>query len=140
MKGLPTLIKLNQRELDVRRRRLSFLENRLDTLLASRAALEARLIVEQQVATGSEEVIYAYGSYASRYLTEKETLTKQIAKAEEEVAKARDAVAEAYGEVKKYELAQAARDRREQAELERAERIELDDLGLEIHRRRDDGG
>ena len=139
MKGLPTLIKLNQRELDLRRRRLSFLENRRDTLLAGMAALDARLIVEQQTATGSEDVIYAYGPYAARHLAEKESLGRQIAKAEEEVAKARDAVAEAYGEVKKYELAQAARERREQADLDRAERIELDDLGLEIHRRRDDG-
>lgn len=139
MKGLPTLIKLNQRELDLRRRRLSFLENRRDTLLASLAALDARLIVEQQTAMGSEEVIHAYGAYALRHLAEKETLNKQIAKAEEEVAKARDAVAEAYGEVKRYELAQAGRERREQAALDRAERIELDALGLEIHRRRDDG-
>jgi len=139
MKGLPTLIRLYQRELDGRRRRLAFLENRRDNLLASLATLEGRLVVEQETASDSVEAMFAYGPYARRFLMERDQFRKQIAKAEDEVAKARQGVTEAYGELKKYELAEAARARRTQAERDRAERIALDDMGVEIYRRRDRG-
>jgi flagellar biosynthesis chaperone FliJ len=50
---------------------------------------------------------------------------------------ARDELAEAFRQHKTYEITQANRDRRAQEEADRQEQIVLDDVGQEIHRRKE---
>lgn len=54
-----------------------------------------------------------------------------------EIVRAREELAEAYNELKTFEITQRERDRRAQEERDKKEQAFLDEVGLNIHRRKD---
>ena len=92
---------------------------------------------EQRVARASPgEAGYLYGNYAHAVILRRERIAQSIAATEGKISAAREALNDAYRNLKKYELAQGARDTREERERERAEQMVLDELGLQAHRQR----
>ena len=63
--------------------------------------------------------------------------TQESRQAEHSVALAREELRLAYQEQKKYEMTQEEREKKEEEERNRREQIDLDDVGVEIFRRRD---
>ena len=135
-KDLHNLIKINEWDVDEKRRKLGELLRLLDNLEAQARALEEELAREQQTAKESpEEAGFLYGEYAETVIDRRERIQDSIQQMEVAIEEAREELRLAYVELKKYEVAQENRDRRAALEQGRRDQAELDAVGLESYRR-----
>ena len=134
--ALANLIRVHRWTLDERRRTLTDLEKLEDKLRADLVALEADLEREREVATKSPELAYAYPAFASAAKQRREKIQRSIEEVGRETERARRQVEAAFQEVKKYELALEAAEKRQQDKLKRREQAALDEMGLALHARK----
>ncbi len=139
-KGLKTLIRLSRWQVDERRRILVALQAREDEIKAVLDGHYRQLPAEQAIAaqdsTGSG---FFYGAFADAWLDRRDQLLAMLGELAGQIEQARDELAEAFRQQKTYELTQTARERREREEADRKEQAALDETGLNIYRRRNDG-
>jgi flagellar export protein FliJ len=135
MKGLPTLIRVRQWELEEKRRKLADLEGLAAQLEEAVARLDDEVRMEQGVASASHEVSFAYAPYAQAAIERRRTLKASLADVRVQIEAAAQEVTAAYQELKKYEVAQDGRRRRARVEANRRETIVLDDIAIEGFRR-----
>ena len=103
----------------------------------SQRDLEIEVVNEQRVAASMPgEADICYGIYAQGVIMRRERMAESIIQMEVKVGEARDALSEAYLELKKYEIAQENRDKREALEETRREQSILDEIGINAHRRK----
>jgi len=136
-KGLKTLIRLARWEVDEKRRVLVALQTREEEIIATIRAAEQQLLHEQQVASQDPEAAYLYGAFANAWLNYRAQLDATLAEVRAQIEIARDDLAEAFRQAKTYEVTQANREKREKEEADRKEQAVMDELGIEIHRRRE---
>ena len=131
-KSLRSLIRLHDWDVDEKRRVLTSLLGQIEVLEERGRRLEASVIREQKVAaeTPGESGLY-YGHFANLVILRREQLAEAKAAIEKQIVEARENLRQAYRELKKYETAQANRDKREQAEDNRREQIDLDEIGIQ---------
>ncbi len=135
--NLTSLIRLHEGRVDEKHRALRDLLGVVADLERQARRLEEDLKNEQDVARASpDEAGYLYGNYAHAVILHRKRIAESIAATERNFAAAREALNEAYRNLKKYELAQGARDMRKARERERAEQMALDDLGVQAYRQR----
>lgn len=131
-KNLQNLIHIHEWEVDEKRRKLGELLRLLDNLEAQAMALEAELVREQEIARRSPgEAGFQYGSYAVTVIDRRERIRQSIEQMEQSIEQSREELREAYVKLKKYEVAQEARERRATLERNRREQAELDEVGLQ---------
>lgn len=136
-KNLKGLIRLHQWMVDEKRRKLGDLLKMLAELEEQSRQLETEVVEEQKAATNAPETAgFLYGNYARRVIERRERLAQSIASMETQIAAAREELNGAYRELKKFQVAQDVRDRREALEAARREQGVLDEIGLTMHRRR----
>jgi len=136
--SLATLIRLSKWQVDEKRRALQAAQMHEEAVQQAIRDAEARLIAERAVASAdSTGVGFAYGAFARAWLIRRAQLDEALEMARAEVARAADDLAQAFGTLKTYEITQRERERRAQAELDRKERIFLDEVGANQHRRRE---
>ncbi len=82
---------------------------------------------------------YSYAGYARDLIARREKLTASISEVQGQLIVAREALAESFGEVKRYEIAAANRQKRDRLAVERRQRIAQDEVALQVYRRRNDG-
>jgi flagellar export protein FliJ len=140
MKGLGTLIRLHSQQLDDKRRVLADLQALGERLRQSLVDLGEEMRREQGVAAMSVETGMTYAGYAKALIERRETIEQSIRECDQQIAAATEEVREAFGELKKFEIARANRERRAQEAAGRVEQAGFDEMGLSIHRRRDQGG
>lgn len=139
-KGLKTLIRLSKWNVDEKQRVLVALQGREDEILSWIAQSEVQLKEEQRVASEDPSGVgFAYAAFHSAWMGRREQLFSMLDMVRAEIVRARDALAEAFNELKTYEITQRERERRAQAELDRKEQAFLDEIGLNIHRRKEPG-
>ncbi|RAU23764.1 hypothetical protein CU669_01315 [Paramagnetospirillum kuznetsovii] len=137
-KGLKTLIRLSKWNVDEKQRILVALQGREDEILSWIKQSEEQLKEEQRIAAeDSTGIGFSYGNYASAWLNRREQLLAMLDMVRAEIVRARDDLADAFNELKTYEITQRERDRRAQAERDKKEQTFLDEIGLNIHRRRE---
>jgi len=136
MKGLPTLIRVHQWELEEKRRHLSELEGMRDEFIRELQRLEESLLENQKVAAYSPEVASTYGHYANQVIERRAVINQSIMESQFAVDEAHDVVHAAFQEVKKYETAQERIEARLLKEENQREQVELDELGLNMFRRK----
>jgi flagellar FliJ protein len=137
-KGLKTLIRLSKFNVDEKQRVLVALQGREDEILSWIQQSEEQLKEEQRVAAeDSTGVGFAYGNFAGAWLNRRGQLLAMLEMVRAEIIRARDELAEAFSELKTYEITQRERERRAQAERDKKEQAFLDEVGLNIHRRKD---
>jgi flagellar protein FliJ len=136
MSTIDTLIRVNRWKLDERRRQLGELERLLERLGNEAVRLAQELMREQKVAEASPEANYAYAGYARELIERRQKLAASISEVESQLVVAREALAETYGEVKRYEIAAANRQKRDRVAVDRRQRIAQDEVALNIYRRR----
>jgi len=140
-KGLRTLIRLSKWNVDEKQRVLVALQGREDEILGWIKRSEEQLKEEQRIAAeDSEGVGFSYGNFANAWLSRREQLLSMLEMVRAEIVRARDELAEAFNELKTYEITQRERERRAQEERDHKEQAFLDEIGLNIHRRKDHGG
>ncbi|MCF8466055.1 MAG: hypothetical protein K9G33_01500 [Sneathiella sp.] len=136
MKGLSNLIRVQKWKLNEKRRELSGFEDLRDDFIRQLADLEVAQQHEQEIAGDQSEVSFAYANYAKASKLQRDNLQASLKEVEEKIATLNDAVAECYQELKKYEIAVDARGTRLKYERQRAEQVEIDDLAIDMHRRK----
>jgi len=132
---LDSLIRLHRWQVDEQRRRVADLEQLAEKLREDLRRLEAEQMNEQEVARTTPEIAYSYGSYAGALVERRRNLLRSLADAERRLSEARESLAAAYQEAKRYEIAAARRRLQHRRELDRADQANMDELGIEIHRR-----
>lgn len=130
MSELHALIRLGRWKLDEKRRALAEMHALADGLREDRARLEDEIRSEQEVAGASQEVGFSYAGFAGRAIDRRRRLDESIRQVEERIEEATEEVAEAFQELKRYELAQEGRDRRENERRRRKEGEALDEVAL----------
>ena len=134
---LATLIRLAGSEVDEARRALQAVLAEEDALIEAMAALEASVIREQEEAGTDPTMRAALSAFLIRARNERADLQQQRQDLQPKIAAARDALAEAFGNQKKYEIAQENRVLAEAAEDARKETLFLDEIAINAHNRRD---
>ncbi|MEA1650505.1 flagellar FliJ family protein [Nitrospirillum sp. BR 11164] len=141
MKSLKALIRLHKNQVDDKRRHLTQLRDQEDRLTLERQQFEAQVEMERQLSGTSVDMAMAFASYLPQIKLRRNALEvarHQIAVA---IRKAEEDLAQAFQELKRYELAEEERIRKEKAELARKEAMMLDEVAAQRHlRQRDEDG
>ena len=131
------LVRLNDWEVDQKRRALGEELRQLDNLEGNLSALEAEVVRERAAAEAMPtEGGILFGAYASNARARREDLEHRIVEQQASVDAARDRLSAAYLELKKFEIAEEARVNRIDAEATRAEQADLDEIGITAHIRK----
>ncbi|MBK1698850.1 flagellar FliJ family protein [Rhodovibrio salinarum] len=140
MSALDNLVRISRWHLDEARQKLGDLE-RLETRLQDDLQrLDESLVAEQKAAQESDLARAAYPAYAEAQKVRRQRLERSIAEVQSQIAQARETVADAFREAKKYELARDNERARAKAKRERAEAAQMDEMGLQLHRRKQRSG
>ena len=135
---LDTLIRLRKFEVDERQRAMAVLLRQEEAVLAGLDSLSNEKAAETAF---MEQAGIWEGSTFSAYLEQWEVRRSQFMAALEHVRvkieEARDELSVAYRHLKTFEITQEQREEAEELEENRLEQIELDEMGLELHRRKE---
>lgn len=135
MNGLEGLIRINKWKLDEKRQALAELERLAQRLRDQLTMLEQEIVAEQKTAGASFEAGAAYGDYANGVIARRATLSKSLSEVEGQIRHALDEVADAFRELKKFDIVKARRDREAAEKSKRLQQMQLDEIGLTLHRR-----
>lgn len=135
-KDLRTLIRLHKWALDDKQRKLGQLL-RFEAALYNRKDLIARQYAEEErVANENQTAALTFGAYVEWYIAERDRVIQAIEENKLEILKVRDEIFDAFQELKTFEITQENRDKREKEELERKMGAVLDEIGLNLYRRK----
>ena len=138
MKTLKTLIKLAKQDLDEKRQELNVFLDKKDELLKQRSDLDKRLAEEQEFATDSEEFKYAYTAFSAKIAWQQENIDNFTKALDEQIDFVSEKISEGFAELKRYEIMLDKKMRDEQKELQRKETIEMDEIGMVAHGRKEE--
>jgi flagellar export protein FliJ len=136
VKGLPGLIRLHQWKLDEARRQLAALESLADDFRRQIAGFDEELRREADIARESEAAAQLYGSFLTASRTRRQRLENSLAEVVRQAGEAHAHVTRAFQELKRYELALEAREKKQAELARRADQIRTDEIGLNQFRRR----
>jgi flagellar export protein FliJ len=135
-KGLRSLIRLSDAALNERRRELNAVEEREAEIKRLLDELEQEKCREQALSRELEAGAFAYSGYALGTIRRRKELERRLEALQPELERARDALSQAFQELKRYEIALDQREKSEKAEAERKTTLMLDEISLNMHRRR----
>jgi len=135
-RGLPTLIRLHQRQLDEKRRMLAELEQMRAEMDRKILLLDAEVERERQAAQEAPEALRQFAAYLEGVRQRRQTMLRTIDELVPKIEAAANDVAAAFQDVKKFEIAADIKERQRQAALAKIEQEELDEVALVQHRRR----
>jgi len=138
MSALNSLVRVHTWGLNEKRHKLAELDAYADKLRNKLAALEREMETERRAADKSLEGTAAFPAFVAAALERRRRLRESLANIEQAVELAREEVNAAYRELKKYQLAYDNYLLREAEESARREREELDEIGVDLHRRAQD--
>lgn len=130
-KDFKTLVRINDWEVDQKRRSLAEQLRILENLNLMLKNLEDEVAREQAfAATSPTEGGITYGAYAEQAIKRRENFIHRIADQEREVANAREQLRLAFLEFKKFEISEERRATRIEDEQNRTEQLDLDEIGI----------
>jgi len=138
--SLNTLARMHRWELDQLRRHAGELQRQRLALIARDHALSAELERERQIAAEAME-FNNFGVFAQGVKAQRARLAQAVADLDRQLDALQEQITAAYQEMKRYEtLEERQRERVRQSAIQR-EQAQLDEIGLNVHRRgRDAGG
>jgi len=136
--SLHNLIRLHEWTVDERRRELGLHLRQRDEMDTVAMDMETELKREQAFA-GAGDMGITFGAYYNVYRRRRARLEEMMRVKEAEILEARDILSRAYMELKKYQVAQEVRSRKEKLEQAQREQNTLDEIGLQLFRRRKQG-
>ena len=142
MANLLSLIKLRRHNVDEKQKALAELYRQIETIERNKQILTDRLREEREILDQNATLeMYAYfGRFSQNIHRSLERMNQEKAKLEIRVQIAQDDVREAFANVKRIEIVQEARanaDKKAQADKEGRE---MDDIGVEGFRRKEEDG
>jgi flagellar FliJ protein len=139
MKGIATLVRVYRMRLNDARRGLADLFREKEGILAECDRIAGEVEAERIIAAGSLEAGTAFARYRGAMIMRREALNPLIADVDRRIAEVNEHIAVLFRELKKYELTLEQREQEKAREEERREQLLLDELGLEMFRRREAG-
>jgi flagellar protein FliJ len=136
MSALNSLVRVHSWALDEKQQKLAELEGIADKLRADLLTLEQELVQEQSAASGSVEGSIAFPAFVAAALERRKRLRESIANIGLACDAAREEVNQAFQEMKKFQLARDNQIAEEQEEAARHEQTALDEMGVDLHRRK----
>tara|TARA_R100000455_G_scaffold29194_1_gene19205 strand:- start:278 stop:694 length:417 start_codon:yes stop_codon:yes gene_type:complete len=136
MKGLENLIRVHKWKLDEKRRELADFEELRLGFVKQLRTLEEQHLREQEVSAGNPEIGFSYAGYAAAVKEQSGNIRASIAEVDAKIAELTEEVSECYQELKKYQIALDAHKAKEKYEQKRLEQMSLDEIALELHRRK----
>lgn len=137
MKGMKTLIKMQQKDLDELRREQTMHEEQREQLIALLTRLENELNEERALAEGRMEMARYLEDYGARVKERQVGIVQEIVQINIRLEQLGEKITIAFGELKKYEITKENYDKREQAVVDRREQIMLDEVGIRQFTRKD---
>lgn len=140
MSDLKPLIRLRKYRVEERQKVLAELFRQTELLEGRKRVLLGDLDREEKMAEESDSIdaMFAFVAYAARVHTEIEKLDRLILLMEPRIQKAQDDMREAFSEQKKAEIIQERRDEQEQIEITKKEDANLNEIGIEVFRRKEE--
>ena len=135
MKSRESLIRLHRFQVDEKRRQVADLEAMIADFRRMEQDLENQIEAEQERAGITDVTHFAYPTFAKAAMDRRSNLLASIEELDSQLSDAKAEFSEAYSELKKYELMQEKEVDRRRSELSALEQRELDDIGMEAHRR-----
>jgi len=135
-KGMAGMIRLHKWQLDEKRRNLVDLENMKAGLLQNLTDLQEDLIAEQKKVSESPIISITYAGYAQKVMARRLNYVNSILEIDVSLEDMKDQVAEAFKELKKYEVVERRDQERKLAARNLKQQNDLDELAINIHRRR----
>lgn len=136
-KDLHSLIRLRKWDVDEKRRGLATLLRHEESVIERRNALEVEIRAEMNFASKAPiELRGTLPGYLARCDEMRGRLAEALREVQARVAHAQDELAESYRRSKTLEVSQANRDKVEALEENRREEIDLNEVGLNLFRRR----
>lgn len=136
MKSLTTLIRVKQREMDALRRQQEMLLKQRDDLYNILERLADQLAHELKTASSMPEMAHFFGDYAATIKKRQEMMHVHLAKVERELDKLAAQLREKFSEMKKFELALAAYEKRLAEAARKREAKEMDEIAVQGYARR----
>ena len=134
--SLKTIIRLHKWQLDEKRRALADLQNLHDRLGAELQRLRQEIHHEQETARNDPVAAFGYPAFARAAREREHRLLQSIEQVERQIAAATEEMSLALQELKRFELAEEERMKREREKIRRKEDAMLDETALVGFRRR----
>lgn len=138
MANLKSLIRLRKHTVDQKQKFLAELYRQAEELEAKKASYEEKLKKERELLEEQEmlEALAWYGRFASGIKAQIDLLNKDLSNMEQRIEIARADLRNAFAELKKIEITAERRREAEKKEELAKENKELDDIGIDGHRRK----
>lgn len=137
-KRLSTIVRLHKWQLDEKRRQIKDLEVMRSDLLTKLENLNAELLSEQRNVANSNIVDINYANYANSVIKRRENLEASILEVNLSIENMKDDIAESFKELKKFEIVEQRSLEREKLEEKRQEQNRLDEVSINMYRRKND--
>lgn len=134
--SLKTIIRLQKLQLDEKRRVLAELHTLADRLRNEIEKVKQEIANEQETVRDDFSVSFTYSNFAQAAMERGRRLGQSLAQVEAQIEIATDEMAEAFQELKRYELAEEERQKRERDKQKRKDAAMLDETALVGFRRR----
>jgi flagellar export protein FliJ len=140
MANLKSLIKLRRHNVDEKQKFLAQLYREVEMIEGSKQTLIERLRHEREVLdkSGTLEMYAYFGRFSQNIQRMLERLNVEKKKLEMRIVVAQDDVREAFANMKRVEIVQREREKEEKKAAEDKESRELDEIGLDGFRRKED--
>lgn len=140
MANLKSLIKLRRHNVDEKQKFLAQLYREVEMIEGSKQTLIERLRHEREVLdkSGTLEMYAYFGRFSQNIQRMLERLNVEKKKLEMRIVVAQDDVREAFANMKRVEIVQREREKEEKKEADNKETRELDEIGLDGFRRKED--
>ncbi len=138
MADLSVLIRLHKHELDEKRRALGELHGQMAEMERRRRELERSFETEKESIRLNGDVHFTFAQYAETVRMQQRKMIEDEQQLEKHIEKAKESLMETFSELKKYEMTQEERERLEAEEQSIKESREMDAIGLEGFRRKQD--
>lgn len=138
MARLDPLIRFHRHAIDDKRRALAALYNQAEALQQKKKEVLEALAREAGLAENSNSVDVQmwFGRYAISVKDQMAEIDRAAAQLDLKISRAQEDVREAFAELKKIEITDRERKKAEKKKRDTAEAAELDEVGIEGHRRK----
>lgn len=130
MKQLKTLIRLQRREMDTLRQRLSQLETRRDNYIREIESLSDALSREVEAAATLADLRGFFGDYSGAIKKKQHQLAASVVRVEQQIQELNLTIQHQYAQMKKYEIAYERYLEQQAREAKRREQKQMDEIGL----------
>jgi len=134
MDRLSGLIKMQKWQVDEKRRAIADLEGARLQLISQISGLDKDYENEKKL-MGEQSIPVDFQAFSTHYKERRANLEKSVSEYDASIELERDALSELYQELKQYETVVERRKQREKDRLNKIEQNELDEIGLNIHRK-----